>query len=365
MQGPELTPAGRTEVLFQGRKLTFFAGNDYHRLSSEPEVVEALCEAARRYGISAAGSRVTTANHPLLLELEDALAGFLGAEAVALCASGYLSNTAAVQAVAPEVGRVLLEAEAHSSLVEAAAQSGLAVERFRSRDPDALAEALRRGARAAVLCDGVAPSTGDLAPLQEYVSLAERHGAPLIVDDAHGAGVLGERGRGTPEEAGVAGVIQTGTLSKAFGGSGGFVAGPDAVISELRRRSAAFIGATPMALPLAAAGLAALGVLHREPERLRVLRKRALALKERARDLGREPAEGAAPILSVAVASPNKLRSHLLDRGIYPPFIRYPGAPAGGHFRFTLSSRHSEEEVARLHDALRILPGLDSGAADI
>lgn len=359
MLGPALVPVGRTEVLFEGRRLTFFAGNDYHRLATEPEVVQALSTAAARFGISAAGSRVTTANHPLLLELEAALADFLGSEAVALCASGYLSNTAALQAVARGVDRVLLEAGAHTSLVEAAAQAGLPLERFRSRDPASLADHLTRGGRAVIMCDGVAPSTGHLAPLADYAEMAARHGASIIVDDAHGAGVLGERGRGTPDETGVPGVIRTGTLSKAFGCSGGFVAGPEPVIAALRERSTAFIGATPMALPLAGAALAAVRVLTREPERIALLCRRAQALKQRARDLGFEPAPGSAPILSISLPSAEavgRFHAHLLEQGLYPPFICYPGAPAGGHFRFTLSSRHSEAEMARLHQALGMLP---------
>lgn len=359
MLGPELTPVSETEVLFGGRRLLFFAGNDYHRLSRHPDVVRALIETAQAQGISAAGSRATTANHPLHVELESALAEFLAVEAVALCASGYLSNAAALQGLAPGLERIFLEASAHSSLAEAAVVTGVPIVRFPSRNAEALASALQGNpGRCLILCDGVAPSTGHLAPLREYANLASECNAKLVIDDAHGIGVLGPRGRGIADELTVEkpDTVRTGTLSKAFGCFGGFVAGRRSVIDAVRERSTAFIGATPIPVPLAAAGIAAIRALAREPERLSVLRLRASSLKQLVRDLGFDPSAGPAPIVSMplrSVAEVERLRAHLLERGIFPPFIRYPGAPAGGHFRFTLSSRHSDAEVEMLHSALR------------
>ena len=145
--GPELTPVGRTEVLWEGRRLAFFAGNDYHRFSTHPQVVEALRAAAAEHGVGCAGSRVTTANHPLYVRLESAAARFFGTEDAVLCATGYLTNTAVAQAVAPDYSRVLIEEGAHSSLAEAAAQSGLPMRRFPTRQAEGLATALKAATR--------------------------------------------------------------------------------------------------------------------------------------------------------------------------------------------------------------------------
>lgn len=357
--GPELTPVGRTEVRWEGRRLAFFAGNDYHRFSTHPQVVEALRLAATEHGVGCAGSRVTTANHPLYLRLEAAAARFFGTEDAVLCATGYLTNMAVVQAVAADYAHILLEEGAHSSLTEAAAQSGLPLRRFSTRQPEALGAALKaQPGRSLVLCDGVAPSTGHLAPLAEYARLAGEHEAGLLVDDAHGLGTLGPKGRGSGEEAGLSpgSVLQTGTLSKAFGCYGGLVLCSRQVAERVRARSTAFSGATPIPLPVAAAALRALDLLEAEPQRLHLLQERARQVKHVARECGFNPSPGPAPICSLTFVDPERaeaFRQALLERGVYPSFIRYPGAPAGGHFRFTVSSEHTPEQLEALLDAIR------------
>jgi 8-amino-7-oxononanoate synthase len=362
MLGPELMPVGRTEVLFAGRKLTFFGGNDYHRLSSHPEVVAALTEAALRYGLNTAGSRVTTANHPLYLALEAQAAAFLGTEAAAVCAAGYMSNAMLMQAVAGEFTVLFLEEIAHPSLAEAAILSGLPTIRFRHCDAEDLAQACRThvkaGDRPLVLTDGVFANTGELAPLADYADVLRPYDGRIHIDDCHAFGVIGLEGRGSWEEAGLdrALVLQAGTLSKALGGFGGIVAGTNDLITTLRARSTVFIGSTPLPLPIAAAAAKAAAILGAEPERIALLRRRALALKPALRALGFAVSEGPSPICSVTFrdeARNRALYDLLLANDIYPSFINYPGCPPGGHFRFTLSSEHNEDQIARLYITLQ------------
>ena len=179
----------------------------------------------------------------------------------------------------------------------------------------------------------------------------------LLVDDAHGIGVLGPNGQGSAAEAGLPAeaFMQTGTFSKALGAFGGLVAGPAGLVARVIENSRAFVGATPIPPPLAAAGIRALEILQASPELITGLRARMLRVRERVQALGFRVPVSPAPILSIThhdVEKNARLRSLLLDRGIYPPFIHYPGSPPGGHFRFTISSAHAEEDVERLLDTL-------------
>lgn len=362
MLGPELLFVGQTEVLFDGETLTFFGGNDYHRLSSHPETLQALCDASVRYGLNCAGSRATTGNHPLYRKLEARVAAFLGTEDAAICSAGYLSATILLQALGETFTHLFLDEMAHSSLVDAARQSGLPLTRFAHTDPDSLQEQLgllRSEDRPLVLTDGVFANSGLLPPLRDYLTLLEKYNGRILLDDAHGVGVVGSHGRGSWEEVGVprALVYQVGTLSKGFGGFGGLVSGDHALIEAIRTRSKAFIGSTPPPLPVVAATIHAIETLSAEPERLTRLRQRALTVKPALRALGFAVSEGVAPICSVTFrdeAKNRRLAALLRARGIYPSFINYPGCPPGGHFRFTLSSAHTDAHIESLLETLRM-----------
>jgi 7-keto-8-aminopelargonate synthetase-like enzyme len=327
--GPELEFVGDTEVLYQGQRYTFFGGNDYHRFSRHPEVLAALTEAAQRYGINSAGSRLTTANHPLYLQLEAKVAEFLGAEAAAIVSAGYLSAIVAAQAVAAEFDLLFLDDTAHACLVDAAMQSGKEIVRFQHRDP---------------------------------ADLLEEFDGSLLIDDAHSVGVLGRTGKGTWEEAGMTrrAILQTGTLSKGLGGFGGFIAGSREVIAGVRTVSRAFTGSTPMPFPIAAASLRAIEILQAQPEKIALLRERSARWKPALRALGFPVSEGLAPICSVTFFDAEKNRAlgdRLRAHRIFPSFIHYPGSPPGGHYRFTLSSAHSDADIENLYAAIREMMG--------
>jgi 8-amino-7-oxononanoate synthase len=360
--GPELRFLDRTKVLYEGKPYLFFGGTDYHRLASHPDVLRALREAADSDGLSCAGSRTTTGNHPLFTELERRLAAFLGAGEAALCSSGYLSNAVAMEAVAGEFQRFFIDDRAHSSLAAPAARlSQEALVAFRHADPEDLVRELkarlRPGERPLVLTDGVVPVDGEMPPLAAYWKAVRDFGGALLVDDAHGIAVVGPSGKGSPEEAGLPSesFVQTGTLSKGLGTFGGLVAGPAGLAGKIVGKSPAFIGATPIPPPIAAAAIRSIEILQGSPGLIAVLRARILRARERLQAMGFRVLSSPAPILSITHHDAGKnlrLRSLLFERGIYPSFTHYPGSPPGGHFRFAVSSAHTEEEVGLLLETI-------------
>ena len=360
--GPELRFLDRTKVLYEGKPYLFFGGTDYHRLASHPDIIRALREAAGSDGLSCAGSRITTGNHPLLAELERKLAAFLGIGEAALCSSGYLSNAVALEAVAGEFQRFFIDGSAHSSLVApAGCLPREAVIAFRHTDPEDLVrelrERLRPGERPLVLTDGVVPVDGEMPPLAAYWEVVRDFGGALLVDDAHGIAVVGPSGKGSPAEAGLPmeSFIQTGTLSKGLGVFGGLVAGAAGLAAKIVEKSRAFVGGTPIPPPIAAAAIRSIEILQENPGLIAGLRGRMLRVRTRVRGMGLRVPSSPAPILSITHHDAGKnlrLRSLLFERGIYPPFIHYPGSPPGGHFRFAVSSAHAEGEVDLLLETI-------------
>jgi 8-amino-7-oxononanoate synthase len=361
--GPELRFLDRTQVLFEGKPYLFFGGTDYHRLASHPEVVTACRMEAERGGLSCAGSRITTGNHSLYERLEEELAAFLGTREATLCSGGYLSNAVALEALADDAWRFFLDSGAHVSL--ASPVRGYGPERvcsFRHSDPgdlmDQIRNGLRPGERPLVLTDGVAPADGELAPLAEYWEAVRDRGGLLLVDDAHGIGTVGPRGQGAPRAAGLpaSAFVQTGTLSKALGTFGGLVVGPAGLAAKVLERSQAFVGATPIPPPLAAAAIRSIEILRANPGMIDGLQERTARTRARLASMGFAVGSSPAPIVSVShrdVAKNERLRLRLLEHGIYPPLIRdYPGSPPGGHFRFALSSAHTAQDVERLLEAV-------------
>ena len=361
MLGPELTLVDDNHVLWEGRKLLYFGGTDYHRLSRHPRVREAVRHAAGQYGISPTGSRITTGNHPLYRELETEIAKFFATEAALVCSGGYLANMVLIQSVSREFDRVFIDQRAHPALWDAARVSGLPLVVFRHGDVDHLAAQLQQHLSAhehpLILTDGIFPAEGEMAPLGQLADLARRFSGKLLIDDAHGMGVLGTTGKGSVEEAQLPADIyyQTGTLSKAFGTFGGILTGPAGLIRQVQHQSAAFIGSTGLPLPIAAASVQALRILREEPGLLTDLRQNTFYLRKQLQQLGWSIPASPVPVISLRFteeAQNRRLRTLLLEREIFPPFIHYPGAPAGGHFRFVISSRHTREELNRVVEAL-------------
>ena len=351
----------RTYVRFGGRKLSYFSGCDYFRLASHPKVVAAVGTGLKKYGLNVAASRLTTGNHAVYGELESQIAKFFGAENAVLVSTGYLANLVAAQALAGSFSHALIDDSAHPSLADAARFLDCPVLRFTSRNPEALTHVVRRcgpGAKLILLTDGMFSRDGSAAPLREYLKILPRD-ALILVDDAHGAGVIGRTGKGTLEHAGVGRrrIIQTITLSKAFGAYGGAILGTAALRQKILDRSTMFVGSTPLPLPLAAAALKAIRILKADKGLRQRLIHNANYVKSALRTAGFELPEAPGPIAVLPPLTERetpKMKAALLAAGIYPPFINnYPGAPSKGYFRFVISSEHSRAQLDSLVEAVR------------
>jgi 8-amino-7-oxononanoate synthase len=353
---PESLPAvDRTRVLFRRRKLVGFSGCDYFRLASHPAVLQAVRDGLEQFGLNVAASRLTTGNHALYGELELQLAGFFGAEDALLVPCGYVAALAAAQALAGTFSHALVDERAHPALWEAAAALDCPARKFKHRDPDDLARALARcgrSARPVILTDGMFSQDGSTAPLLAYLRILPRAGL-MLVDDAHGAGVLGRTGRGTLEAEGVGRgrIVQCVTLSKAFGVYGGAVLGTRRLRQAILARSRLFVGSTPLPLPLASAALAAVKILKRDRRLRRRLIQNATRVKAGLRKAGLAIPDVPGPIIAIhprTERAAGELKRRLLAAGIYPPFLKYPGGPARGFFRFAVSSEHTAAQLNAL-----------------
>ena len=350
----------RVFVRQDGRRLSYFAGCDYYRFSTHPEIVSAARAIPDGQGITVGASRKTTGNHPAYEELERNLARFFASPAALLVADGYLANLAVAQGLAGEFTHALLDERAHAALADAALFLPCPVRTFPHRDAQAVAKMARRcgtSARVLLLTDGLFAHSGEVAPLQEYRRVLPAN-AWLLVDDAHGAGVLGRRGRGTAEHCGVSAtrLIQTLSLSKAFGVFGGVVLGPASLRARIIRQSRLFAGHTPLPLPLVRAAGAALQLMSDGAARRRQLWFKAEYVKAALREAGLGVGDGPGPIVALHPASARgreKICRRLRAAGIHPPYIHYLGGSESGYFRFVISSEHTPAQLDALVETLR------------
>jgi 8-amino-7-oxononanoate synthase len=362
MLGPALRFVDRDYVIFEDRKLLYLGGIDYHRMSNDPMILKAVSEAAFEYGLNPTGSRTTTGNHPLYLELERRIAAFFESEESAVFPSGYLGNTIMLQAIADEYDIFLLDRISHSSLVDAARQSGKKIILFEHLDAQDLDQKLKEHVQARfrplIMTDGVFPARGEIPPLDQYIEIVKRYDGKILIDDAHAMAVVGKSGKGSWEEKGIPRdlIYQTGTLSKGFGVFGGIIPGKRQLISQIQNKSLAFVGATGLPLPLAAGAIKSVDYMLSHRQVIVDLQKRALELKDQFRQLGFDLPPSPAPIFSITFYDEDKnrrLHKILIRNGIYPPFIDYPGAPPGGHFRFILTSNTTHEQVNLLFETIQ------------
>jgi 8-amino-7-oxononanoate synthase len=349
---------GENEVRWRGRTLAYFSGCDYFRLARHPKISVAVVSSLKKNGLSVAASRFTTGNHKLYALLESELATFFATETAVLFPDGYFAPIAVAQAFAGEFTHVLIDELAHGALLDAARMLECPMQKFKHRDPADLKKGLAqcgRNARPLVLTDGLFSHDGSAAPLRAYLKILPPDGK-ILVDDAHGAGVLGANGRGTLEFEQVSRerVIQCVTLSKAFGTYGGAVLATPALREKILTRSRVFVGTTPLPLPLAGAALASLKMLRREPKRRQQLFHNLAYLRIQLREAGRNISDTPGPIVRLPLMSETQvqnLKTRLLAAGIYPPFLKY-GATAQGVFRFVISSQHSRKQLDNLISVL-------------
>jgi 8-amino-7-oxononanoate synthase len=346
----ELRPRAADEPLLD------LAGNDYLGLATDPRVVDGAVRAARTWGAGATGSRLVTGTTALHTELEAELAAFTGAEAALVFSSGYAANLGVLTALAGPDALIVSDAANHASLVDACRLSRARVVVVPHDDPAAVDAALaaRTEARALVVTESVNSVDGGLAPLGALHRLCRRHGALLVVDEAHGLGVVGPGGRGLLAEAGLAGaddVVATATLSKALGSQGGAVLAPAAVVAHLVDSARSFIFDTGLAPAAAGAALAALHVLREEPQRPESVLRAAAGLAAAA-GVPAPPSAVVAVVLGepdVAVAAARRCA----ERGLRVGCFRPPSVPEGtSRLRLTARATLTDADVALVRDVL-------------
>ncbi|MEQ1791979.1 MAG: 8-amino-7-oxononanoate synthase, partial [Nitrospiraceae bacterium] len=337
-----------------GRHILLFASNDYLGLAMHPEVIQATVEATQRFGAGAGAARLVSGSLPPHQELETALAQFKGTEAALTYGSGYLANIGTIPALIGQGGLILADRLCHASLIDGCRLSAADFRIYRHNDTDhlrSLLAARRQTRRTLIVTDGLFSMDGDLAPLPELNRLAQEYEADLYIDDAHGTGVMGPHGRGTAEHFGLETQIpfQMGTLGKALGSSGAYIAGPSALIQYLMNTSRSFIFTTAPPPSSAAAATTAMKIIQREPER----RARLWANRERLFtgliQLGFSLSPSVSPIIPILVGSAKTALSfseHLFEEGIYAPAIRPPTVPdATSRIRITVTAEHTAVHI--------------------
>ncbi len=355
-------------VLLNGERIADFASNDYLGLAADPRVARAASAILQAEGTGAGAARLISGNHPIHDSLERALARFKGCEHALLFPSGYMVNIGVIPALVDSRDVIYSDTLNHASLIDGCRLSKATIRVFPHNDLDRLGAMLDadrgRYRRALIVVEGVFSMDGDTFPLDGLVDLAQRFGAWTYVDDAHGTGVLGTNGSGAIEHYGVTGKIDVvvGTLGKALGTSGAWVAGSQTLIELLTSRARSFIFTTGTPPALAAAALEALRLAEVEPWRRDAVRERARRLRDRLRDGGRE-VTGApdAHIVPLVIGDPSRTMAvvaELRRRGFLVGGVRPPTVPAGtSRLRISVSAVHPLELIdglaANVLDVLR------------
>lgn len=358
-----LDAAQGPEVCVDGERLLSFCSNDYLGLANHPQVVAAFKTAAERYGVGAGASHLVSGHSAAHHALEEELADFVQAPRALLFSTGYMANLGLLGGLVGRHDRVFEDRMNHASLIDAARATRATVRRYAHADVDALGRLLRadtRPARAWIVTDGVFSMDGDLAPLSALRALARTHDACLVVDDAHGLGVLGASGRGSFAQAGETldeRAVLMGTLGKAFGTFGAFVAGHPVIIEALIQYARTYIYTTALPPALAEATRASLRLLKEEDWRRRRLAEHVARFREGAAALGLPLLPSDTPIQPLVLGRPETALAascFLRARGILVTAIRPPTVPReASRLRITFSAAHEAAHVDRLLEALQ------------
>jgi glycine C-acetyltransferase len=347
------------------REVINLASNNYLGLAAHPRLKRAAIEAVERYGVGVAAGRIICGNLPIHEELERRLAEFKGTEAALVVQTGYATNAGLIPSIVGREDGVVSDALNHASIIDGCRMSRANVRVYEHADPDAAERQLRavreEGARRVLLVtDGVFSMDGDIAPLRELVEKAKQYDAVVMVDDAHGVGVLGEGGRGTASHFGLDGQvdIQMGTLSKALGVTGGYIAGSRQLIDWLWHRHRPYLFSASTHTPAdAGACIAALEVLEEEPERIDRLWDNATYFRQSLKELGFDIGRSQTPIVPVIVGESliaSKLSERLFEEGVFATALVYPIVPRGqARLRTIMSSEHTRDDIDEALSAFR------------
>ena len=352
-----LSSAQGAYLIVDGRRVLNFCSNNYLGLANHPRLVEAAREAVGRFGVGPAAVRSIAGTTDLHLELERRLAAFKGAEATITFQSGFTANLGAIPALVGGEDVIFSDELNHASIIDGCRLSGAKVIRYAHAQVDDLRRVLKEQRasfrRALVITDGVFSMDGDVAPLPDIAAAAHEHEAMLMVDDAHGEGVLGRGGRGIVDHFGLHGQVdvEVGTLSKAFGVVGGVVAGSPALVDWLRQRGRPFLFSSAMTIPDTAACLAAIDLLEASTELVDRLWENARFFKAEMQRLGFDTGRSTTPITPIMLGEAplaQEFSRELFETGVFAMAIGYPTVAKGkARIRVMISAAHARLDLER------------------
>jgi glycine C-acetyltransferase len=342
-------------LVVDGKRVLNFCSNNYLGLANHPHIVQAAREAVKKYGVGPAAVRSIAGTMDLHLELERRLAAFKGVNAAITFQSGFTANLGTIPALVGKDDAVFSDELNHASIIDGCRLSGSKIIRYAHCNPDdldrVLGEERSKYPRAMVITDGVFSMDGDIAPLDKIYEVAQKYEVILMVDDAHGEGVIGKGGRGIVDHFGLHGKVdvEVGTLSKAFGVVGGVSAGNPVVVEWLRQRGRPFLFSSAMTVPDVAACLAALDILEGSTELVDKLWENARYFKAEMRKLGFDTGLSATPITPIMLGEAplaQQFSRELFENGLFAMSIGFPTVPKGkARIRVMISAAHAHEDL--------------------
>ncbi|OGB89552.1 8-amino-7-oxononanoate synthase [candidate division WOR-1 bacterium RIFCSPHIGHO2_01_FULL_53_15] len=359
-------------VWINGQRLINFCSNNYLGLANHPKVIETAKSACEEFGAGAGASRLVSGNLILHEKLEAKLAAFKGREAALVFPTGFMANLGIISSLTDENDTIIIDRLNHASIIDACRLSKAKLQVYPHKDMVALEKILKRSGKfkkRLIVTDSVFSLDGDLAPLPQIVELAKKYDSLTMIDEAHATGVLGVRGLGLEEHYGLPGKVDIimGTLSKALGSLGGFVAGSQTLIDYIKNKARSFIYTTALPPSACAAAIASLEIIEDEPEHLRRLRENIKTLTPACRQAGARRStipplpegEGKTPIMPIIIGPAEKtleISEKLFERGIFLSAIRPPTVPKGAsRLRLTINSLHTKEDLKCLASSLQAL----------
>jgi 8-amino-7-oxononanoate synthase len=350
-----------TEAMINGRRTILAGTNNYLGLTFHPDCVNAACRALRLEGTGTTGSRAANGNYNGHVALERELADFFGVRSVIVFSTGYVANLGMIATLTGPGDVLLIDADSHASIYDGCRMSGAEVIRFRHNDPADLDKRLRRleerAARTVIIVEGIYSMFGDRAPLAEIADIKRRHGAYLLVDEAHSLGVLGEHGRGRAEEAGVESEVDfiIGTFSKSLGAIGGYCASNHPELDLLRYANRAYVFTASPSPSVIASTRSALSLLRAHPELRDRLWAQSRRLYARLAAMGFQLGPEPSPIIAVRLSAREQALAMwcgLLERGVYVNLVLPPASPDGGSLlRCSVSAGHTPEQIDQVAQA--------------
>ncbi|QEK12811.1 8-amino-7-oxononanoate synthase [Crassaminicella thermophila] len=342
------------KVNMEGKEVILLGSNNYLGLCDDARLKEAAIKAVNKYGVGAGGSRLTTGSYDLHRKLEEKIATFKGTENSLVFNTGYMANVGILSALCDRKWVIFCDKYNHASIIDGCLLSGAKLVRYKHCDMSDLERKIHiyKGKNNLIVTDGVFSMDGDVAPLKEIVKLAKRYEILTMVDDAHGVGVLGERGSGTAAYFGVSEHIdiQMGTLSKAIASVGGYIAGKKEVIDYFKNLSRSFIFSTGLPPASIAVSLKAIEIIEKDNKRRERLTVLSNWFKKELKLMGFNTTDTITPIIPVIIGDAkkaNKLSENLLEEGIYIPAIRPPTVPKGtSRLRISLMATHTYEDLS-------------------